>query len=82
MAALKTAIHIYAREQQQNANWQEVEEEELKSLAKLLDLTPKNSAEDVDKFKPAGLKLEATRFEKIVAKLLHYNEKVNQGKEI
>jgi hypothetical protein len=31
---------------------------------------------------PKGIKPDATRFEKIVAKLLQMNEKINQGREI
>lgn len=100
IAACKAAIHIYAKESTGQKGWQQVEEDELKMLQRLLGENTINSQTPVEppnssgseaaeqerlkeqQFKPTGLKPDASKFEKIIAKILHYNERINQGKEI
>jgi hypothetical protein len=90
----KSAIHLYATKEEQNK--QEIEKVELQMLEKILKsqmqtAKPEESKEEKKQErtveeKEAAAKLkqkqDAAIYEKIISKLLEYNEKVNEGREI
>lgn len=86
---LKLAIRIHAGAGEQARTYEETME--LKALDKLLSGAGKQMESDdedeekkaADKSKPPAAALDKREiFEKIVAKLLDYNDRINQGKEI
>ena len=91
MATLKSAIHIQATETNPK-RWQQIEEEELALLERILSSQQEKQPEvkpttmnptsveetkEAPTFKPHPLKPDQGKFEKIVARLLVYNEKIN-----
>ena len=89
MQTLKSAIHIEAHER--NAKrWANIEEEELQMLAKTLQIEEEENhqnptapeEETKEGFVPQGLNERNVRFDRIVHKLLDFNEKINSGREI
>ena len=89
---LKTAIRIYGSENERDRTQEE--QQELKILEKILNNQPlqgdesgeeeeKVSANRDEAFTPSSEDAaQQSMFEKIVQKLLDYNEKINSGKEI
>lgn len=91
MATLKSAIHILAIETNPK-RCQQMEEEELNLLERILSNKPESKPEakpatlnptsieeskETPTFKPHPLKPDQGRFEKIVQRLLVFNEKIN-----
>uniref|UniRef100_A0A7S3N2T6 Uncharacterized protein n=1 Tax=Strombidium inclinatum TaxID=197538 RepID=A0A7S3N2T6_9SPIT len=81
VATVKSAIKLYATQEEHNRR--DLEQQELQILDKILksqsDLSAVNGMPDQEPIGKAG---EPGVYEKIIAKLLEYNEKVNEGKEI
>ena len=81
VATLKSAIKIYAT--QEEATKKDLEIQELAVLEKILKAKPETSKnENSPDNQELGSVTEPGVYEKIIAKLLEYNEKVNDGKEI
>ena len=93
VSTLKSSIRIYASENERERLQEEANE--LKILEKILNNQPLQNDESEDDDRAAGATVpdntfvpqsediaQQTMFEKIVAKLLEYNEKINSGKEI
>ena len=84
VATLKSAIKIYATSDEQNRS--SVEIQELQVLDKILknvdSAIQEEKLDQQDGMGGYGNVTEPGVYEKIIAKLLEYNEKVNEGKEI
>ena len=91
IATVKSAIKLYANQEENNRK--DLEQQEIQVLEKILKQAAKDesnktggdgSAEDKGSASMSGFGNipEPGTYEKIIAKLLEYNEKVNDGKEI
>lgn len=86
VATVKTAIKLYAT--QEEANRKDLEQQELAILEKILKTMAespngeKNTPDLQEGVGGYGKTTDPSVYEKIIAKLLEYNEKVNDGKEI
>ena len=85
VATVKSAIKLYATQEENNRK--DLEQQELQVLEKILkDRTEpsghQNPPEHQEGIGGFGNSAEPGTYERIIAKLLEYNEKVNDGKEI